>query len=137
MSRARSRRQQLALAAIPEDEPAVPAAVAGPVAEIMQLIDGLEAAGEGWARGQPRLEAYAARAAAGADSQQCSPLLAVDEKVGTIMSAAEDAVLALKNECKRLLVLLPAKVLLPGALPLHGSCASLLGGAVAGWTCRF
>ncbi|KAL4450188.1 hypothetical protein ABPG77_010857 [Micractinium sp. CCAP 211/92] len=77
MSRARGRRQQLALAAIPEDEPAAPAAGAGPVAEIMQLIDGLEAT--------------------------------VDEKVGTIMSAAEDAVLALKNECKRLLVLLPAK----------------------------
>ncbi|KAL4452511.1 hypothetical protein ABPG75_008173 [Micractinium tetrahymenae] len=78
MSRARGRRQQLALAAIPEDEPAAaPAVEAGPVAEIMQLIDGLEAA--------------------------------VEEKVGTIMSAAEDAVLALKNECKRLLVLLPAK----------------------------
>ena len=44
MSRARGRRQALALTAIPEDEPATVAA-AGPVAEIMQLIDGLEAAG--------------------------------------------------------------------------------------------
>lgn len=47
MSRARGKRQQLALAAIPEDEPAAPAAGAGPVKEIMQLIDGLEVAG-GW-----------------------------------------------------------------------------------------
>jgi hypothetical protein len=42
--------------------------------------------------------------------QQTLMPFAVDEKVSNIMSAAEDAVMALKNECKRLLVLLPAKV---------------------------
>lgn len=37
------------------------------------------------------------------------------------MSAAEDAVMALKNECKRLLVLLPTKVQAAAAVgPLLG-----------------
>lgn len=38
------------------------------------------------------------------------PLLTVDQRVASIMSAAEDAVVALRNECKRLLLTLPAKV---------------------------
>jgi hypothetical protein len=44
-------------------------------------------------------------------NQFLSDCAAVEEKVGAIMSAAEDALMTLKHECKRLLVLLPAKVL--------------------------
>ncbi len=105
MSRARSRRQA-ALAPIAEDEPVQAEEQPGPVAEIMALIDGLDAAGErpgsrGPKRGQP---------GAAPDSPPFLSLPAVEERVASLMSAAEDAVLQLKHECKRLLVLLPAKV---------------------------
>lgn len=42
---------------------------------------------------------------------------AVEDKVGIIQSTAEDALMTLKHECKRLLVLLPAKVGVPLQLP--------------------
>ena len=38
------------------------------------------------------------------------PVRAVEDKINSIMSAAEDAIQTLKNECKLQLVLLPAKV---------------------------
>jgi hypothetical protein len=43
------------------------------------------------------------------------PVRAVEERISSIMSAAENAILTLKNECKRQLVLLPVKVRLPAA----------------------
>ena len=45
MSRARGRKGAMALMAIPEDEPTAEAVTQGLAAEIMQLIDGLEASG--------------------------------------------------------------------------------------------
>ena len=102
MSRARGRRQAPALAAVPEEEAVE--APAGPVAEIMQLIDGLEAAG-----GSPRGARPERARACSLPTAPPPPPRAVDLRVSALMSSAEDAVLALKNECKRLLMLLPAK----------------------------
>lgn len=122
MSRARSKRQA-ALAPIAEDEP-VAEEQPGPVAEIMALIDGLDAAG-----GCP-----ASRRPGGSRAQRPTapslPPCAVEERVASLMSAAEDAVLQLKNECKRLLVLLPAKVRQAAAWLAHAwLAASKLAGA--------
>lgn len=102
MSRARSKRQA-ALAPIAEDEP-VAEEQPGPVAEIMALIDGLDAAG-----GCPQAGGDQGSRAQRPTAPSLPPC-AVEERVASLMSAAEDAVLQLKNECKRLLVLLPAKV---------------------------
>lgn len=103
MSRARGRRQAPALAAVPEEEAVE--APAGPVAEIMQLLDGLEAAG-----GSPRGAGWGRARACSLPTAPAPTPPAVDLRVSSLMSAAEDAVMTLKNECKRLLLLMPAKV---------------------------
>ena len=104
MSRARRR----PLEAIPEDAGPAPEAPAGPVNEIMRLIDGLEKSGEpargGGTRGRQQRRAGQPR-----------PLRAVEDRVSAIMSAAEDAIVALKNECRRQLIVVPKKARPGGA----------------------
>lgn len=100
----------MALAAIPEDESPAPAlGEAAPLDEVLALIDGLETAG---ACRRGARERCRGRCAAGRQPALLPrlPPAAVDEKVRSIMSAAEDAILVLKNTCKTELLRLPAKV---------------------------
>lgn len=62
-----------------------------------------------------------------------SLLPAVDLRVSSLMSAAEDAVVALKHECKRLLVLLPAKARPAAVYPPVVLLPACLAAALGQW----
>ncbi len=82
------------------------------MAEIMQLIGSLDSAGA-----QPAAHArYRLKFQRPTDAWFCG---AVDEKISSIMSAAEDAIMQLKNECRSLLIRVPAKV---PPFQQHGWC---------------